>query len=207
MPFSYAAAAAAAAAPAATLAVPAAPCRHEGSLLTTSNSTKSSAAITEPSICIPRLPPSFNDGQILEIVNELGIGDVENIDFIHKSDHTGSEYLMVFIHMSSWACDENATSIRMDLMNDEKIKIVYDDPHFCILSKSYSKRRSDRSNENRRQPNHKDEQIHKGRKTRRSRPNKKHEWNAFQKDERANCHDSAVSMKSRKNAFAILNVD
>lgn len=205
MSFTYAAAAAAPV-PAA-LAVPAAPCRREGSLLTTSNSTKSSAAITEPSICIPRLPPSFNDGQILEIVNELGLGDVENIDFIHKSDHTGSEYLMVFIHMSSWACDENATSIRMDLMNDEKIKIVYDDPHFCILSKSYSKRRSDRSNENRRQPNHKDEQIHKGRKTRRSRPNKKHEWNAFQKDERANCHDSAVSMKSRKNAFAILNVD
>ena len=43
-------------------------------------------AVTEPSICIPRLPSSFNDGQLHEIVEQMKLGKVSKIDLINKTD-------------------------------------------------------------------------------------------------------------------------
>lgn len=96
--------------------------------------------VTEPSICIPHLPSSFNDGQILEIINEIGLGEITKIDLINKTDRNGRDYLMAFIHFASWRMEGQAKIVHEGLMNDENITVYYDDPKYLVLSKSYSPR-------------------------------------------------------------------
>ena len=95
-------------------------------------------AVTEPSICIPRLPSSFNDGQLHEIVEQMKLGKVSKIDLINKTDRSGKDYLMAFIHFESWETTGPGGDVRTQLMNDEKLKIVYDEPDFLMMSKSYT---------------------------------------------------------------------
>ena len=103
---------------------------------------------SEPSICIARVPTSFNDGQLIGICqDELNLGKVNKVDIIQKTDKNGNDYLMVFIHFTAWNCEDEGADIRRMLMNDEKIKIIYDEPHYLNLSKSYtSKSNSKRAN-------------------------------------------------------------
>ena len=96
--------------------------------------------VTEPSICIPRLAPSFNDGQILDIIKEIELGEIDKIDLINKTDRNGDDYLMAFLHFASWNMEGNAKTVREQLMNDEKITVYYDDPKYLVLSRSYSPR-------------------------------------------------------------------
>ena len=95
-------------------------------------------AVTEPSICIPRLPSSFNDGQLHDIVEQMKLGKVSKIDLINKTDRSGKDYLMAFIHFESWETTGPGGDVRTQLMNDEKLKIVYDEPDFLMMSKSYT---------------------------------------------------------------------
>lgn len=96
--------------------------------------------VTEPSICIPRVPMTFSDGVVIEIIKELNLGDIEKVDLINKTDRNDNDYMMVFVHMRSWNMEGSAGETRDQLMNNEKIQIVYDDPHYLILSKSYTAR-------------------------------------------------------------------
>ena len=112
----------------------------------------SSTHVTEPSICIPRVPMSFSDGLVIEIIKELGLGDIEKVDLINKTDRNDNDYMMVFVHMKSWNLEGSGGETRDQLMNNEKIKIVYDDPHYLFLSKSYTARPG--SNDRKRQSNY-----------------------------------------------------
>lgn len=96
--------------------------------------------VTSPSICIPRLPATFSDGQLVDIINEIGLGKIEKIDLILKEDKNGVDYLMAFVHMEEWLSTETAQSVREDLLNNEKITVVYEDPLYLTLTKSYSER-------------------------------------------------------------------
>ena len=98
--------------------------------------------VTYPSICIPWLPTSFSDGQVIDIINEIGLGDIEKVDLIGKVDRNDNDYLMAFIHMENWSMEGYGKSVRDDLLDDDTppIKIVYDDPKFLMLSKSYTER-------------------------------------------------------------------
>jgi hypothetical protein len=112
---------------------------------------------TEPSICIARAPPSFSDGVIISICqDELHLGKVEKVDIIQKVDANGNDFVTAFIHFKEWSCDEEGGSMRHEIMNGEKIKIVYEDPRYITLCKSYAKR--DRDQGSKRQQGGKREQ-------------------------------------------------
>jgi len=93
-----------------------------------------------PTICIPRLPSTFSDGQIVDIINDIGLGKIKKIDLISKIDRNGVDYLIAFVHMEEWLGTETAQSVLEDLLNDEKITVVYDDPLFLTLTKSRTPR-------------------------------------------------------------------
>ena len=100
---------------------------------------------TEPSICIARAPTSFSDGVIISMCeNELQLGKVEKVDIIQKVDANGTDFITAFVHFKEWSCDEEGGSVRRGLMNGEKIKIVYEDPRYITLCKSYAKRDRER---------------------------------------------------------------
>lgn len=101
----------------------------------------------EPSICIPFVEKSFNDGQVIEGIQQLGYGEVEKVDMIHKTTYHGKEYYMTFVHFKKWNTDEETTKQRDAFMRGEKQKVVYDEDTgaYWLLRQSYSKRPEDRN--------------------------------------------------------------
>ena len=102
--------------------------------------------MTTPSVCIPRVPNGWSDGVIQDVMeNDVGYGKVSKVDMINKADRNGNEYTMAFIHFEEWASTEESMTDRDKLLNNEKIKVVYDeaDEKYFTISKSYAKRRDE----------------------------------------------------------------
>jgi hypothetical protein len=100
----------------------------------------SKAPITHPSICIPRTFPTIRGEQtkraVFNTIKSLRIGYIERIDTVHKTDKNGERYCTVYIHMKWDMSNSLARDTRQKLLQNEEIKIVYDDPWFwkCTMS-------------------------------------------------------------------------
>lgn len=96
----------------------------------------------EPSLCIARVFPNIKERRIRAIFRELGLGEIDHIDFVERHGRDGKPFNRVFIHMKQWA--DGFDDLRRRLINnppgnnsknDESVfKIIYDDPWFWILS-------------------------------------------------------------------------
>ena len=176
---------------------------------------KIAVPVTQPSICIPRLPPSFNDGQIIEIFNEINLGNIDKIDIINKTNGD-NDYLMAFIHFASWRMEGEAKTIHEGLMNDEKITVYYDDlskkhSNYLLLTRSYSarpgtegtKRKSQKPKNKKRYPTNKfyDENSEKWLTTKGSMKNKKEVLHP------SSHNTNDTSKWSNKNGFLGLDVE
>lgn len=89
-----------------------------------------------PSICIPRTFKNITWKQVKTTVEELGLGRVQRVDMVPKTNDKGDEFQRVFIHMSFWDRSEEAQMVRQKLLSGESIKIVYNDPWYWQLSMS-----------------------------------------------------------------------
>ena len=92
---------------------------------------------SEPSICIPRVFKSTTRKELFDIVEKLGIGAVERIDMVPKTNERGESYYKVFIHFKLWHKHPMAKATRDKLLAGEEIKIVYNAPWFwkCTASR------------------------------------------------------------------------
>ena len=93
------------------------------------------------SLCIPRVFKNISEKRIRAIFYSLKLGFVERVDMVAKTSRKGDEFWRVFIHFSNWN-EGNSTAVQMREKLDagEKIKIVYDDPWFWLISKSSAPR-------------------------------------------------------------------
>ena len=101
----------------------------------------------EPSLCIPRIPTGYNDGMMMDMIqNEMGYGKVAKVDMIQKTDRNGVDFVTAFIHFEEWFTTEDAVEDREKLTNGEKIKVIYDqgENRYFMVSKSYAKPRGER---------------------------------------------------------------
>lgn len=92
----------------------------------------------DPSICIPRVFMSTTRKDIYNTVEKLGLGAVDRIDLVSKTNDRGEPYNKVFIHFKLWNTkDETVVATREKLLKGEEIKIVYRDPWFwkCTASR------------------------------------------------------------------------
>ena len=97
--------------------------------------------LTTPSICIPRTFPTIRGEQtkraVFRTFRELGIGFIDRIDTVHKTDKNGERFCTVYIHMRNWNVrSQLARDTRQKLLDGEEIKVVYDEPWFwkCTAS-------------------------------------------------------------------------
>ena len=93
------------------------------------------------SLCIPRVFKNITEKRVRAIFYSLKLGFVERVDMVAKTSPKGEEFWRVFIHFSNWN-ERNSTAVQMREKLDagEKIKIVYDDPWFWLISKSSAPR-------------------------------------------------------------------
>ena len=87
---------------------------------------------SEPSICIPRVFKNTTRKDIQTVIEKLGLGEVDRIDMVAKTNERGESYNKVFIHFKTWT--HQAT--RDKLLKGEEIKIVYSEPWFWKCSAS-----------------------------------------------------------------------
>jgi hypothetical protein len=92
---------------------------------------------SEPSIYIPFVFPNImnRDGFIKKTIEELGLGEVASITKREMKHTNGKSYFRVFVHMKSWANNENALNVRRRLLNGDEVKITYDEPWHWFFHK------------------------------------------------------------------------
>ena len=110
---------------------------------------------TEPSICIPRVFMNIQKERIYDVFADLfGRNAIERVDMIERKNDAGEEYKRAFVHFKSWPRTEQATEVRLKLLNGDEVKIMYDQPWFWRISASRVPRPEDVQRENR---EHRDE--------------------------------------------------
>ena len=110
----------------------------------------STFSASAPSICIPRVFPNITKARVEAIFRNLGFGELEQVDMVKKTNGKGEKYQRVFVHFKQWNDDEQTSQARQMLLNDQQVKVVYDDPWFWKLSASKSVRPEDRPQRRRR---------------------------------------------------------
>lgn len=93
------------------------------------------------SICIPFVFRNISEKRIRAIFYSLKFGFVERVDMVPKTDRkSGQEIFQVFVHFSSWNTSLPSANKAFELLEaGEKVKIVYDNPWFWMISKSKTK--------------------------------------------------------------------
>jgi|TARA_Y100000992_G_C21169369_1_gene445080 hypothetical protein len=86
------------------------------------------------SLYIPRVFSQITKEEIIEIFNNLEIGQVSNIDFVPREDkNTGQAYNIAFIHFSKYYDNIISKNFQNKVKSqEEQAKIVYDDPNYWI---------------------------------------------------------------------------
>ena len=110
----------------------------------------STFSASAPSICIPRVFPNITKARVEAIFRNLGFGELEQVDMVKKTNAKGEKYQRVFVHFKQWNDDEQTRQARQMILNDQQVKVVYDDPWFWKLSASKSVRPEDRPQRRRR---------------------------------------------------------
>ena len=111
----------------------------------TTSTDLSKVAQSEPSLCIPWVHTNITEERIRGVFEAIGFGDIQRIDIVKKTDRNDREHLRVFVHFSAWHDNEAAQKARQMLLNQQDIKIVYDDPWFWKIWASKSTKPEDRA--------------------------------------------------------------
>ena len=87
-----------------------------------------------PSLCIPRVFPNIDEKRIRHIFDDLGLGEIQEIDFVSKKTEKGENFNRIFVHFRRWFSNKNADTARERLLDGKEIKIIYDEPWFWKVS-------------------------------------------------------------------------
>ncbi len=90
-----------------------------------------------PSICIPRTFANVTWQLVKDAFDEIfGIGYVERVDVINKTDNHDNEYKKIFIHFTKWPETDYAKGVKKALLDGKTIKVVYQYPWYwkCVMS-------------------------------------------------------------------------
>lgn len=90
------------------------------------------------SLCIPRLFPNITVERITGVIESTGFGKVERVDLIQKTNEKGDKFQRAFIHLESWDNTSEAVYHRNEIESGRMVKIVYDQPWFWLIGKSFA---------------------------------------------------------------------
>ena len=98
----------------------------------------------EPSIRISYMFSNVRRQQVWEVIKEANLGFIERIDMVKMTGKDGKTFQRVFIHFKHWFRNNSAKEARAKLINDEKIKLYYDDKWYWQLTASKSEKPAER---------------------------------------------------------------
>ena len=87
-----------------------------------------------PILCIPRVVDHITENQVKNIFTELNLGIIDHIDMITKNNEKGEKHKRVYVHFKKWFSGNNASLAKERLLNNQEIKVIYEDPWFWKVS-------------------------------------------------------------------------
>jgi len=97
----------------------------------------STVPANEPSICIPRVFDNIEKKTIWGVFTQLfGRDSIDRIDVVFKEAPNGEKFKRVFVHFTAWPRTYEAQAVRRKLLENQEVKIVYDEPWFWKCSAS-----------------------------------------------------------------------
>ena len=91
-----------------------------------------------PSLCIPRTHANIRKERIFAVIRSLGLGFIGRIDIVEKVDEkTGAPFIRVFIHFTKWFQNAQTRKFLKHLETQKSANIVYDEPWFWKVTKSF----------------------------------------------------------------------
>lgn len=90
------------------------------------------------SLCIPRVFPNITAERITGVIESTGFGKVERVDLVKKTNEKGQNFQRAFIHLVSWDNTTDAVYHRNEIESGRMVKIVYDQPWFWLIGKSFA---------------------------------------------------------------------
>ena len=99
------------------------------------------SAIKNISLFIPHVYANFTSAAVFDIIQDRGIGDVKNVDFVSKIGSDGKKYNAVYIHFYKWYDNNTARNFQERVLDPKKeARIMYDDPWYWIVLENKSKK-------------------------------------------------------------------
>jgi hypothetical protein len=108
--------------------------------MASSSVSVSKLPISEPSLCIPRVFPNITWKRVKDALEDVGLGEIDRVDMVNKTNDKGEKFKRVFVHFKKWATTPEATAAREMVMAGDMFEITYDDPWFWKIGKSHAKK-------------------------------------------------------------------
>lgn len=93
-----------------------------------------------PSLCIPRVFPNITWQRVKDALEDIGLGEIDRVDMVHKTNDKGEKFKRVFVHFKRWATTEEATAAREMVLKGEMFQVTYDDPWFWKVGMSHAEK-------------------------------------------------------------------
>ena len=90
-----------------------------------------------PSLCIPRTHANIRRERIFAVIRSLGLGWIGRIDVVEKMDEKRTPFIRVFIHFTKWFQNAQTRQFLEHLETQKSANIVYDEPWFWKVTKSF----------------------------------------------------------------------
>ena len=92
-----------------------------------------SSSIANISLYIPHVFSNFSKKMVAETFENLRIGNVKRVDFVHKRNSNG-DYNAAYIHFNYWCDNVAASNFKDRVLNpNTEARIVYDEPWYWIV--------------------------------------------------------------------------
>ena len=99
------------------------------------------SAIKNISLFIPHVYANFTSAAVFDIIQDMGIGEVKNVDFVSKTGSDGKPYNAVYIHFYQWYDNIVARNFQERVLNPSKeARIMYDDPWYWLVLENKGKK-------------------------------------------------------------------
>ena len=95
---------------------------------------------SHPSLCIPRVFPNITWKRVKACLEGVGLGEIDRIDMVKKTNVKGEKFQQVYIHFKKWSTSANAQAARSKVLAGEMFKVTYDDPWFWKIGMSRAKK-------------------------------------------------------------------
>ena len=97
-------------------------------------------ALSNPSICIPRMFPNQTKEMVFAIFKQLGLGEIDRIDLVKRKKEDGTPMMRGFIHFKKWYDNDGAQAVLAKFAESDQqkqsFKVQYHERWYWICTKS-----------------------------------------------------------------------